>query len=199
MSTKVIAISLITSLSILTAGCGNVHQGTSPSLVTIASLQAAQGNKPGTLSGSLFSDVVTMVKVDSVLVPTVFNDVGQVSMQVALKDTTASPSALNTVTFTHYHVEFRRTDGHNIEGVDVPYSFDSGLTFSVGAAGSAAGFELVRHTAKEDAPLVALVNSSAIINTIANVTFFGKDQSGNDVQVTGSIGIDFGNFGDPTS
>ena len=30
----------------------------------------------------------------------------------------------------------------------------------------------------------------------AKVTFYGTDQTGNDVSVTGTIQIDFGNFGD---
>jgi hypothetical protein len=29
------------------------------------------------------------------------------------------------------------------------------------------------------------------------VTFFGRDQAGNDLSVTGSIGVQFGNFADP--
>jgi len=29
------------------------------------------------------------------------------------------------------------------------------------------------------------------------VTFYGRDQAGNDVSATGSIGIVFGNFADP--
>jgi hypothetical protein len=36
-----------------------------------------------------------------------------------------------------------------------------------------------------------------IISTIAEVTFFGHDQSGREVSVTGQILIDFGDFGDP--
>jgi hypothetical protein len=61
------------------------------------------------------------------------------------------------------------------------------------------GFELVRHTAKEDGPLKALQASGQIVNTIADVTFYGKDQGGKSVQIVGSIGINFGDFGDPTS
>ena len=32
----------------------------------------------------------------------------------------------------------------------------------------------------------------------ADVTFYGADQAGNPVQVTGSIGINFANYGDPS-
>jgi hypothetical protein len=41
-----------------------------------------------------------------------------------------------------------------------------------------------------------LVSSPAIITMIADVTFYGQDRVGNDVSATGSIQIDFGNFGD---
>ena len=58
------------------------------------------------------------------------------------------------------------------------------------------GFELVRHVAKQESPLVQLVTSPTIISTIADITFYGADRVGNEVQVTGSILIDFGNFGD---
>jgi len=34
---------------------------------------------------------------------------------------------------------------------------------------------------------------------VADVTFFGKDQAGKSVQVKGSIGFNFGDFGDPTT
>jgi hypothetical protein len=54
----------------------------------------------------------------------------------------------------------------------------------------------VRHAAKEESPLVQLQSSPTIITTIAEVTFYGTDRVGNDVSVTGSIQVDFGNFGD---
>lgn len=191
-------------LPLLVAGCGNVHQGPSASIVRITELVAASGAKPDTFSGTLLSDSITVVKRNSVDTPTVFDDFGRVTMALALKDPgmpgiTNVPSPLNTVTMTHYRVVYRRTDGHNIEGVDVPYAFDSGLTFTVPADGTAQiSFEIVRHTAKEEAPIRATQVSGQIINTIADVTFFGKDQAGNNVAVTGSIGINFGNFGDPS-
>jgi hypothetical protein len=56
----------------------------------------------------------------------------------------------------------------------------------------------VRHTAKQEPPLVALRSNGVNLNTIAEVTFYGRDQAGNEVSVTGQIGIVFGNFGDPT-
>jgi hypothetical protein len=55
---------------------------------------------------------------------------------------------------------------------------------------------MVRHVAKEESPLVQLIRNPQIISTIAHVTFYGRDAVGNEISVTGSIGIEFGNFGD---
>ena len=203
MSTKGITLAWLTALSMLTAGCGNVSQGPSDTLVRINLLEAASGAVPDKFGGTLGSDVITIVKKDSVDIPTRFNDLGRVTMAMTLKDPGApgvpnTPSALNIVTFTHYRVAYRRTDGRNVQGVDVPYAFDSGLTFSVNTDGTVqVGFEIVRLSAKQEAPLQALIVSGLFISTIADVTFYGKDQAGNNVLVTGSIGINFGNFGDP--
>jgi hypothetical protein len=73
------------------------------------------------------------------------------------------------------------------------------MTFTVGSAsaGTTFSFELIRHTAKQEAPLLALRASPVIISTVADITFVGQDQAGNDLSATGSIGVQFGNFADP--
>ena len=72
------------------------------------------------------------------------------------------------------------------------------MTFTVPSDGVVTmGFEIVRHTAKEEAPLRALAVDGNIIHTIARVTFYGRDQAGNDVSVWGDVGINFGDFADP--
>jgi len=197
----------MTVLPVLMAGCGVKEQGSSSTLAIIQELSASAGPKPE-FSTHLLSDVSTLVKRDDKSggdYLSVYDDVGKVTMAATLKDqgapgSTNAPSPLNSITFTHYRVVYRRTDGHNIEGVDVPFAFDSGLTFTVfGGANASATFQLVRHVAKEEAPLKALSFSGGFINTIANVTFFGKDQANKDVQVTGSIDVAFGDFADTSS
>jgi hypothetical protein len=189
---------VIASLAIATAGCGKYvrDQGTAPAQVVIMSMQAASGADPGTFGVPLSSDVLTK--------GTVFNDLGEVTMQLILKDpgqvgTTGAPSPINQVTFDRYHVEFVRSDGRNTQGVDVPYAFDSAVTFTVPASGTVTQpFDLVRQDAKREAPLAALQSNSLIIAAIANVTFYGHDQAGNGVTATGSIQVNFGNFADPS-
>ena len=58
----------------------------------------------------------------------------------------------------------------------------------------------MRIQAKLEPPLANLANGGAqnVISTIAEVTFFGRDQAGNEVSVTGSISVNFSDFGDPS-
>jgi hypothetical protein len=127
----------------------------------------------------------------------VFADSGQATLSIALKDVTVSPTSNNQVTITRYTVTYRRNDGRNTPGVDVPYPFDGAVTATIQPnQPTTVAFELVRHVAKEEAPLVQLIANPNIITTIADVTFYGRDQVGNDVTVTGSMVIEFGNFGD---
>jgi hypothetical protein len=174
-----------------TSGCGDVARaGRSPVYLVIDSLQAAQGNRPATLGTGLTSDVITNVITPAPCsattpCPTVFNDIGSVALRLAPKDVSVAPTTNNQVTITRYHVNYKRADGRNTPGLDVPYGFDGAVT------------ELVRSVAKSESPLVQLAaNFGVLINTIADVTFYGTDQVGNDISVTGSISIEFGNFGD---
>jgi hypothetical protein len=203
------AVLSVTALAALSAACGDVvREGRAPVQVVVNSLQAASGASPSEMGGNLLSDVVTLVDRqvgdETVQVPTTFNDVGQVTLSLILKDpgnpgSPSAPSAINQVTINRYRVTYRRTDGRNTPGVDVPFPFDSAVSFTIPATGTVtAGFEIVRHTAKEEAPLASLRANLDVIATITEVTFYGRDQAGNDVSVSGTLGINFGNFADPS-
>ena len=56
------------------------------------------------------------------------------------------------------HIEYVRADGRNVPGVDVPYAFDGGATATITPQSVDVIFELVRHSAKLEAPLMALAN-----------------------------------------
>jgi hypothetical protein len=191
---------LLTSLSVLVSACGVASQGQTAVLVQITSLQAGRGGSTTTTfnTGPLLSDVCTGVPPNC----SIFDDIGSVTMNVILKDpgtptATNAPSDLNSVTFTRYHVAYRRADGRNTPGVDVPFPFDSAVTFTAGpSGGGTAQFEIVRHDAKAEAPLKALSSDPVVVTTIADVTFYGKDGAGKSVAVTGSIQVNFANFAD---
>jgi hypothetical protein len=185
-------------LVLASVSCGDLtRQGTASSYLVVEELVAAPGAEPDKLGATLHSDVLTVVND----VPTIFSDNGRVSLTIGLKDpgsTTSpnTPTANNFITVERYHVKYIRADGRNTPGVDVPYAFDGAMTFTVSGERSES-FELVRHTAKKEAPLAALVQSPVIILTIAEVTLYGHDQTGRAVSTTTKIAIEFGNFGDP--
>ncbi|MBL8135528.1 MAG: hypothetical protein JNL48_02820 [Acidobacteria bacterium] len=205
-----IAALLLAASALVTTACGEVARtGRSPAYLQLVRLEGASGAEPDEFGGTLLSDVVTIVEVkrgeESFFTPTIFNDLGRAEFRVGLKDpgpvaAPTTPSPLNAITLTRYRVVYKRGDGRNTQGVDVPYAFDGGMTVTVPATGTAIGiFDIVRNAAKAEAPLLALAGNGGaqIINTIADVTFWGKDQAGNDVTVTGSMTITFANFGDP--
>lgn len=193
----------------VSTSCGDVARtGRSPVIVVIDSLEASSGAVPGQLSQTLESDVQTLVTRNvngqNTQVPTIFEDAGAVSMRVILKDLgtpgfPAQPSPLQEVTINRYRVVYKRADGRNTPGVDVPYPFDGAVTFTVGFNQVSAGFILVRIQAKQEAPLQALIGGGGAItiSTIAEVTFYGHDQAGNEVSVTGMISVNFADWGDP--
>jgi hypothetical protein len=189
--------------------CGDVaRQGKAPTYLIIDLLTATRGAaSAGEPSGFLLSDVITLVTSPAPCTPTepcatIFDDVGTVTLRLAPKDigTTTSPSTLtsnNEVTINRYRVRYIRSDGRNQEGVDVPFAFDGAVTGTVPAQGTIQlSFEVVRHIAKKEAPLVQLRTSPTIISTIAEITFFGRDVVGNEVSAIGTLTVDFGNFGD---
>jgi hypothetical protein len=184
----------VAALALASASCGDLtRQGTASSYLIVSGLEAASGADPSTFGGTLNSDVVTVV--DDV--PTVFNDIGRVRLRLAMKDVLTQPSTNNFITVNRYRVTYVRADGRNTPGVDVPYPFDGAFTGTVSTGELTVGFELVRHIAKAEAPLAALARNFVIISTIAQVTFYGHDQTGREVSVDGQILVSFGNFGDP--
>lgn len=197
----------LVALSATVTSCGDVvRTGRAPSYLVVDSLQGIRGSATaGTPAGTLSSDVITNVVAPAPCAadnpcPTIFGDSGQATMHIALKDpgtatNPSSPTEVNAITITRYHVEYIRADGRNTPGVDVPYGFDGAVTVTVAAA-TTFGFQLVRVVAKEEAPLIQLKTSRSFITSIARVTFYGHDQAGNEVTATGSIQVDFGNFGD---
>lgn len=199
-------LAALTVLAVGSTSCGNVvRDGRSPVFMVINSLQASRGAvSAGTPSGTLLSDVLTLVTspepcTTTAPCATVFNDMGSAILSSSSKDvgSPASPTSNNAVTITRYRVVFRRADGRNTPGVDVPYGFDGGVTGTITPGGTLPlSFELVRHIAKGETPLAQLATSSTTITTIADVTFYGRDQVGNEISTTGSISVNFGNFGD---
>jgi hypothetical protein len=193
-SRVMIAIAFAVSLAALfaLASCSDaVRTGQASSYMILQSITGGPNN-----SAVLQSDVISDKG-------TVFQDNGTATIQVAMKDPQGpAPTEVNAITITQYHVEFVRTDcinkvGGCQQGVDVPFAFDGGATATI-AAGSTGtvAFTLVPVEAKLQAPLKALAHGGGqiVISTSARVTFYGHDQTGRTVSVTGNIEVDFADW-----
>lgn len=186
MSTRTLNLipRLLAVLCVLSAaGCGGelLRTGRSPVYLTINSVTSPSGIP-------VRSDVNTTVT---------SNDVATANLSVVAKNADVTTTAVNAVTLTRYHVTYVRADGRNTPGVDVPFGFDGGLSQTVQAGGSGSvTFELVRFQAKQEPPLKNMANQGGLLflNTIAQVTFYGRDQNGNELTVTGNVDIVFGDF-----
>lgn len=172
---------------LLASACSNVVRGGQASSYLI--LQSLTDSSGSTV---VFSDVRSVDATTGA--QSVLNDNATATFLVQMKDLGGlAPTAVNAITVTQYHVQFSRTDGRNTQGVDVPYAFDGAVTQTIAASG-AVSFTLVRNQAKLEAPLAALAQGNVPISMIATITFYGHDQTGREVSVTGSIDVTFGNF-----
>ena len=126
----------------------------------------------------------------------VFEDQGTLTARLALKDpgtltNPATPSSANWITIDRYRVAYTRTD----DGA-VPVPFEGAMTFTVTGGDASASFVLVRLSAKLQPPLVNLRAGGLpiVISTVAEVTFFGHDQTGTEITATGRISVNFADW-----
>jgi len=186
-----------------TVSCGDTAtQGKSSAYLVIDALRGA----PGVTAGDTvkFGDVLQS---DVQTKGSIFEDLGQVVLHGAMKNPgpdpakPVAPTAYSLITIDRYHVDFVRSDGRSVQGVDVPYAFDGAVTGTLAGetASVTLNFALVRAQSKAEAPLMALrgLGGGVLISTIAEVTFYGRDQAGNAVTVTGRISVNFADWADP--
>jgi hypothetical protein len=168
-------------LALAMASCNALeNKSTSASMLEIVSITDPDGKLP------VFSSVVYNI-----------NDNGLVEVNALpldpLIDTTSTTPYFD-VLIDQIDVAFKRTDGRNVEGVDVPYSFTQPMSMQVAINGKASiPFILIRHVAKWEAPLLALQdiqNQGKILQLVAVVTIHGKDTGGHRVaSVTGNVSV----------
>jgi len=185
-------------VSLVSCGGEMLRTGRSPVFLVVDSVSASpQG---GSETAFLTSDVR---KDDG----SVVNDNVTVTVRSVAKNPDVSATPINAVTLTRYHVEYRRTDGRNTPGVDVPYGFNGGLSVTITPGQTAeATFEIVRHQAKLEPPLKNMdgfnaagarsISGAGFLSTIAEITLYGRDQNGNEVSVAARLDVHFGDFAD---
>ncbi|MGE5341516.1 MAG: hypothetical protein ACM3SY_08535 [Candidatus Omnitrophota bacterium] len=145
-------------------------------------------------SHTIFSDVATDEG-------SIANDPATVSLSAQLLDPLdSSATYYQDITVDQIDVEFSRSDGLNVQGKDVPYSFSQKCSVVVPIREIVAlDFVLISHNAKLESPLVELLApSKEILKLEAKITVHGKDGAGRRVQpAVGYISVWCSNFADP--
>lgn len=101
-------------------------------------------------------------------------------------------------TIERYEVRYYRSDGRNVEGVDVPYTITGNVAQEVIEESAAKLFlEVVRRQAKLEPPLLNLVpgGGAIIFTAFAEITLHARTTTGQVLNpVSARLQIDFTNF-----
>lgn len=117
-----------------------------------------------------------------------------------------NPGVTNTgfrhdFTVERYEVRYYRSDGRNVEGVDVPYTITGNVAQEVIEESTATlNLEVVRRQAKLEPPLRNLASpggGALIFTAFAEITLHARTTTGQVLNpVSARLQIDFANFGD---
>jgi len=178
-------------------GCTAIeNESTSGTRLIIESITGTdlEGNDNST---TVFSDVITTSG-------SIFNDNATAVLRAVLLEPfreAESTSEYQQVIVDQIDISYSRTDGLNVEGKDIPYSFSQKVNTIVFINETTnLSFVVVQHNAKGESPLVELMNypnQEHVLKMEAQITFYSRDLGGHRLTpVTGSLSIWFGNFGD---
>ncbi len=103
------------------------------------------------------------------------------------------------ITVERYEVRYFRSDGRNVQGVDVPYSITGNVAQEIIEESAATlNLEVVRRQAKFEPPLINLRSGGGgaiVLTAFAEVTLHGRTTTGEIVNpVSARLQIDFANF-----
>ncbi|HOW44480.1 MAG TPA: hypothetical protein PK919_04835 [Candidatus Aminicenantes bacterium] len=188
---------LIIAALVLGSCLAKEDDSTSASFLVINSLTGndLEGNVGST---TVFSDVITEGGI--------INDNGVAAVSTLTYNPTED-SEEHDITYymnvivDQVDVEFMRTDGKNVEGVDVPYHFSQPVNMLVPVDEEVEiPFVLIRHAAKMESPLIELrdvPSEEFVLQLVAKVTLHGKDLGGHRVApVSGYMSVWCANFAD---
>ena len=185
--------SLLLALLVVLVSCNPIENETlSNSMLVIMKLTGQDIN--GNTANYMQSDVLTSEN-------TVTADQATVTFgaQMLNPNPINGSSHYNNVMVTRYVVTYFRSDGKNIEGTDIPYSFEGHLSALVEIDNIAElSFILVREVAKLEQPLINLHEGrgDGVLQLKAKVDFYGHDLANKVVKSTGYLSIFFANYAD---
>jgi hypothetical protein len=123
-----------------------------------------------------------------------------VSLTARSKNPVVSTSAAEDVRVTRYTLSYHRSDGRNVEGLDVPYTISGNMTLLVPTSADSVEFslDLVRHQAKLEPPLMNITGLQ-VVTMFAELTVYGQTVSEKAVTATGGVQITFADYADGTT
>jgi hypothetical protein len=123
----------------------------------------------------------------------------EVPVQLAVRNknpNVETPRVPGAVLITGYEVRYFRSDGRSQEGIDVPYRIAGKISTSVDVGTSGTSdviIEVVRRQAKLEPPL-SNIEQATILTMFAHVTIYGETVSGDRVEASGDLQIDFADY-----
>jgi len=193
----VIEVALLAFVALGALACNSIENNTqSASLLTVVTLTGLDlSNKDAnyTQSDVLHTDSTTGVS-------TITDDVAKATLSAS----TLAPSPIggtsqyNDIQLDKIVISFTRADGRNTPGVDVPYTFEQGLSQVIHIGEQITiSFIIVRASAKQEPPLVGLLADTSrgeVLYTTARIDFYAHDLAGKTVTATGYLPVEFANF-----
>jgi hypothetical protein len=178
-------------------------------IMEVAAIAGVRGGSQGggTEASILYSDVSAWINDDAVVTVNVYRK----------NPTVESTSALEHVRLESYQVRYFRSDGRNVEGLDVPHRITGALDaqrFHTPTATNEIELDtdinVVRHTAKREPPLINLIDSDlaprtrgpfltgeGIIATVAEITIYARQvTTGEPLTASGRFQVVFSDFVD---
>lgn len=175
-------------------------------LMEVAGIEGSPGAEGQEAGDVLFSDVSQWINDDAIVTVNVYRK----------NPTVAATSPLEHVRLESYQVRFFRSDGHSVEGVDVPHRHTGAFSAQrfhtpteTGEIEIDATINLVRHTAKREPPLINLVGlvpgitrsllipGQGLMSTVAEITVFARQvTTGEPLSASGRFQVVFADFAD---
>jgi len=191
--------------ALVAAGCTPdwARDNNSPLVMRIASVSAESAD--GQTGAILHSDLCCPI----------VNDPATLTVELFRKNVSLTSTPIEDVLLTRYEVVYQRTDGHNIEGIDVPFRITGPLQTRIHApstTGETAAdvvIDVVRHQAKVEAPIANLRDNAnpqlvagplsggdVFLTVIAHITIYGETTNGRSLTATADLQITFADYAD---
>jgi hypothetical protein len=162
-------------------------------VLVVTSVEATAGGE-GEGGAFLLSDVIDTKGGN-------FNDNVVISLRSVPKNQSPAgglaPSEFESVNIERYEISYRRSDGRNEPGLDVPYRITGNITQFIPAGGEGeVAIIVVRHSQTDEPPLLNIANGGGaeILTAFADIVLHGHTISGKGVTARATLQITFGNF-----